>query len=708
MTFVGASPDVDVRGVDKLQPYVNFFLGNDPKRWRSRVPTFGSVMLEGVYEGVDMELHRRQGRLEYDFILAPGVDPGVVKVRFDGALSIELDQDGVLSCQTAVGILRQSPPVAFHRLDDGTRESVECRIVQLGEAEFGFTAPMASAGRVLVIDPQVGPFGPDYFTYLGGTDSHLTEPDGMDEATDVVVNGGKAVVTGATASLDFPVTPGVVNGVGPFATDTDVFVTKLDHTGAALVWSTYLGGSNPDPGTFNDDEIGMGVARTVTGAFYVTGYTTNDDFPTTTGVFQPASSSFGDAFLCRLSTDGTSLDFATYLGGSQSDTATDVATDVDQNAYVCGYTRSVTGCNPPCSQFPTMGSVIEPTNPTSSEAGFVSKFDRTGTLLQSTFVRSPSAAPSSAVATRCWALALDPDDTDPSIVDVWLTGEVEGATSPTDDFYLTSNAFQPTFAGGTSYGDGFVLGLDPGFANVLYGSYLGGELGDVGLGIDVYPASKVVVVGRTESPGFPTTNNAHQPFHGGLADGFYMRIDPGQSVPAASLVLSSFFGSSSDDYVTDVVADATGRDLYLTGASHSPGPVALWPGAGAPATVVGIDFNHGGADTILATVTGFSLSFFVFMGGFGDDVSHAIDLDFGSVTLAGSTVFDPNTPVIHFYAVLDNLDGFPGNGVPLGFEKSPQRGDAYTPGTFTTNFLTGPGLDQPGEMDAFVLRFNTP
>lgn len=136
--------------------------------------------------------------------------------------------------------------------------------------------------------------------------------------------------------------------------------------------------------------------------------------------------------------------------------------------------------------------------------------------------------------------------------------------------------------------------------------------------------------------------------------------------------------------------------------------MSSWPGPTIPTTVSGLDLNHGGTDAVLAVVTGFDLTFLVFLGGIEDDVSSAIDLDFGSVTLCGSTVFDPSTPLVDFYGVLDNVDGAPGNNDPPGFQTTPLGGDPYTASGAVSAILEWPGLDQPAEMDAFVLRFDAP
>jgi hypothetical protein len=162
-----------------------------------------------------------------------------------------------------------------------------------------------------------------YSTHLGGSS--------VDQGSGIAVDAtGNAYVTGLTSSIDFPTTLGAFQTT--YAGNQDAFVTKLNPAGSALVYSTYLGGSNFDQAA--------GIAVDATGNAYVTGYTASANFPTTFGAFQTTLSAFIDAFVTKVNPTGIALVYSTYLGGNQNDLGSGIAVDATGNAYVTGYTGS--------------------------------------------------------------------------------------------------------------------------------------------------------------------------------------------------------------------------------------------------------------------------------------------------------------------------------------------------------------------------------
>lgn len=133
-------------GADLLQPYANFFYGQDPSRWRTQVPTYGEVHYRDLYPGVDVVVRKSGGGIEYDLLLHPGASLDQVRVRFTGARSLTLDAEGMLRIETAVGSLRHSPPRSFELHEDGRRSEILCELVELGENVFGYRTPRRSPG----------------------------------------------------------------------------------------------------------------------------------------------------------------------------------------------------------------------------------------------------------------------------------------------------------------------------------------------------------------------------------------------------------------------------------------------------------------------------------------------------------------------------------------------------------------------------------
>jgi hypothetical protein len=277
LTFEGASPDVLLEGRGELPGRYNYLMGNDPSHWHTDVPAYGALRYHGLYPGVDVEVKEHAGRLEYDLLLEPGADLRRIVVRCEGAQSLSLDEDGSLVAATAAGPLTQPKPATYQIGASGEWMPVDCSFLILDEEHFGFEARSWDPHAPLVIDP-----GLTYSTFLGGSNQDVAFAIAVD-------SGGAAYVTGQTASSDFPTTPGAFdtsrNG-GIY----DAFVTKLDASGSALVYSLLFGGS--------DNELAYGLAMDGAGAACVTGWTDSSDFPTTPGAFDTSFNS-REAFVTK-------------------------------------------------------------------------------------------------------------------------------------------------------------------------------------------------------------------------------------------------------------------------------------------------------------------------------------------------------------------------------------------------------------------------
>ena len=315
MKLVGARSRPSISGVDELPGKLNYFIGNDPRKWRNGVSAYSKVKYRDVYPGVDVVYHGSQGQLEYDFVIAPGRSPRRIKMAFKGMESITVDPDGTLVLRTAAGDIRQPKPIAYQDVD-GVRQEVEVRYKVRGN-EVSFEVGTYDSNHTLVIDPVL-----IYSTFLGGTSG--------DQGLGIAVDAqGSAYLTGSTTSMDFPLAGAFQNTLNSFG---DAFVVKLNPAGTALIYSTYLGGDS--------DEIGHAVAVDSQGSAYVVGTTFSGTFPVTPGAFQDTKDGSVDAFVTKLSPSGSSLSYSTYLGGDHSDVAYGIAVSSDSRAYVVGRTES--------------------------------------------------------------------------------------------------------------------------------------------------------------------------------------------------------------------------------------------------------------------------------------------------------------------------------------------------------------------------------
>jgi hypothetical protein len=298
MQIHGGSAAPRAAGLEELPGTVNYLLGNDRGRWHTDIATHARVEYRGVYPGIDLAYYGNQQRLEYDFVVAPGADPGAIRLGYAGADRPATDGQGDLVLHTAGGDLVQHRPLLYQEVN-GVRHEVSGGYVVRGQ-EVGFRVGGYDAGRPLIIDPVLS-----YSTYLGGS--------GEDYGYGIAVDAaGNAYVTGKTTSVNFPTAnpSQPANGGG-----TDAFVAKLNASGSALVYSTYLGGSGGD--------AGLGIAVDAAGNAYVTGSTTSTNFPTANPL-QPALGSYSPAFK---STNGGGNWSASGTGLPNSVTITTLAID---------------------------------------------------------------------------------------------------------------------------------------------------------------------------------------------------------------------------------------------------------------------------------------------------------------------------------------------------------------------------------------------
>jgi hypothetical protein len=327
MQLVDAQEECELHGLDETSTRTNYFLGNDPAKWRTGVSTFGRVKYKNIYPGIDLVFYGAGRELEYDLVVHPGADPNRIKFSIKGATGAKLEEDGVVTLQERAGTVRFKAPVIYQE-GPAKRTAVEGHFqlanLENGTKNLSFSLGAYDHSRSLTIDPVL-----EYSTYLGGSNG--------DSAGAVAVDGvGNAYLIGSTVSLNFPVTPGAVfqNHGACNGSCYDAFVAKISTTGNGLEYSTYLGGGG--------DDFGTGIVVDASGNAYVTGATNSSDFPTTGGALQRSCGGdcyYHDAFVATLNSTGSALLYSTYLGGSGEDWGSSIALQ-NGNAYVSGFSDS--------------------------------------------------------------------------------------------------------------------------------------------------------------------------------------------------------------------------------------------------------------------------------------------------------------------------------------------------------------------------------
>ncbi len=590
--IVGARDGADLVGERPL-PGVNNYLVGEHEAWRRSVPTFEAVRYENVYDGVDARFYGANGRLEYDFVVRPGADVSQVRIRFEGQSGAEIDEAGDLILRLANGQMRQRRAVAYQQTLTGKRR-VAGQYTLGADGDVRLAVGEYDRTRDLVIDPVL-----IYDDFLGGSQSY-------DSARGVALDAsGATYVLGFTDATDFPTTPGAydrtLSELGPFPVDThDLTVSKLDANGA-LVYSTYVGGSSYD--------YGYDIAVDASGGAFFVGNTYSADFPTTPGAVDASFGGANEAFAARLSADGSTLVYSTYLGGSLDDTARGVAVDATGAAYVTGWTAS--------ENFPTTTGAFSQSLRGPSDA-FVTKLNGSGSaLVYSTYLGGDSFDQGRAIG-----------------VDGSGSAHMTGTTSSAN-FPMAAHGYDLALGGAS---DAFVTSLNAAGSAIATSTFLGGTAGEEeGTAIVVRSSGQAYVAGNTTSNNFPTTLFAFGRTAHGSMEGFVTSL----AANAVTLNYSSYLGGAGDEEVFGLAVDGAGS-AYVVGDTRS---------IDFPATPGAIDGEYAGQpqDGFVTKVSpnGSTITYSTFLGGSSYDTVYDVAVDApGGARIVGDTssISFPTTP----------------------------------------------------------------
>jgi len=517
MLLVGANRVAAVTGADPLPGKSNYFIGNNPAKWHRDIPQFGRVRYQSVYPGVDLVYYGKQGQLEYDFEVAPGAAPEKIAFQVQGPQKPQLDDRGDLIFPTGHGEVRLNAPRMYQSYG-AEQQPVAGRFVVHHDGRVGFEIAAYDRSRALVIDPVL-----TYSTYFGGSGDEACPaisrvvvgpisfpPSGCPA---VAIDASSNIyLAGSTTSADLPLTPQPATTPPPaafqaaLATAPDVFVTKLNSAGTAIVFSTYLGGDGADT------SAGVGVDSAFN--VVVAGTTTSTNFPVSGSAFQAAPASAGaHAFVSKLDATGHTLAYSTYLSGNGLEAARGLAVDFKDKIYVIGTTTSTNQPDATHSFPATLGAFQVASLGTSQF--FVSKLDPGligfPSLVYSTYFGGGSPLNGATVG---GGIAVDAN------ANVYITGgtNFQHTGSTATDFPIL-NAYQgcldtpppasttttPNCTTSVTAVDAFVAKFNPAAASgsqLLYSTYLGGTGDDVGYGIAVDSGLSAYVTGSTSSTDF--------------------------------------------------------------------------------------------------------------------------------------------------------------------------------------------------------------
>ncbi|MFT5168179.1 MAG: gliding motility-associated-like protein [Saprospiraceae bacterium] len=628
--------NVNFKEIDPRTEYYNYFLGNDPAKWASKVPLFNKVQYQGLYNGIDLEAYNNNGHFKYDLIVAPHVDPSVVQMEYEGADAVEIDNSNLVIHTSVETIFEQKPYV--YQFINGQKVVIPCEYELRGNT-VSFVFPEGyNENYSLVIDPTViaatlsgmsgvynfghtatfdnqgniyaggRSFGAGYQTTTGAfqtafgggnTDIAVTKYNatGTEQIYATYIGGssadfphsmitdfsGQLYILGSTESTNYPVTSNAFQTTkGQFQ---DIVVTKLNASGSALVGSTFVGGSGIDGQNTSalnanyDDTYRGEIVLDNQGNAYIASCTTSDNFPVTAGAYDTEQnvngSSTQDGVVFKLNSDFSTLFWATYLGGSDADAAFGLRVNDFGQVYVVGIAGN--------SDFPTTPGTVQPAWAGGQEDAFVVLLNATG---------------SSLIASTLWGSSGDEHG---FFLDIDEDGKVH--------IYGQTTGQMPVTPGTYFYNQGsrqFLTSFTSDLTSVVYSTVIG--KGPVSSGHDYVPVAFMVdkcnniyFSGYYAQSGLPTTSDAISTIGGS----FYLGV---LNPMAASLQFGTYYGNA--DHVDGGTSrfDKSGTVYQGVCSCTMSGILNTLPGAFAESQSTFCDIGVFKIDFDIPTVTAASIA----------------------------------------------------------------------------------------------------
>ncbi len=680
MQLAGASPAASIEGVNQLPGTSNYFAGSDSTRWHTGVRTYSQVKYRDIYPGISLIYYGNQSQLEYDFVVAPGANPRQIQLSIAGAKKIWVDAQGNLVLRNFAGEVQLLAPKVYQQIN-GQKKSISGQWTLAANSIASFRLGKYDHTQPLVIDPVLM-----YSSFLGGSQKNAIRKIAIDAAGNAYVAGytasgdfpaaptalattfgagpqsrgafvakidstgsnllystylsgsadeeatgialdksGNIYIAGNTHSTDFPTRNALQSRCGSSnqaGTCSSAFLTKISPTGDSILYSTYLGGSGA--------ESARGLVVDANGSAYLAGITSSSDFPTTAGAAQAkcGGTCSQNAFVAKFTPSGDKLVYATYVGGSATDDAADLAVDSLGSAYLTGHTTSPDFPLATPYQKSCTADAASTTRACIATA-FVSKITPDGaSLAYSTYLGG-------SLGSKATAIAVDAQGS------AYITGSTQSPDFPTGKAFQKSCGLDASSSKCSV--DAFLTKFAPTGKTLVYSTYLGGAGRDEASGIAVDGGGNAHLIGRTESTDFPTAKPLQSHLKGS-SDAFAARFNPAGS----ALTFSTYHGGTATESGNGLALDAQGN-LYLAGETTSADfptqhpfqsscagactsafvtKMALPPANSAPTitSAASTTFTVGTAGTFTVTTTG----------------TPTPAIDDGSATLPGAVTFTDN------------------------------------------------------------------
>jgi hypothetical protein len=578
MVLEGANTEAKSVPSGMQEGYYNYFIGNDSTKWASFVRLYSEVLIQDIYPGIDIRYYFDNGLIRYDYIAKPGADLAQINLKIKGSDGYSINEKGELTLKTSLGKITHGKLFAYQN-NGNKKTEIACSFFKNRNGKIGVSAEYYNPALALVIDPLV------YSTFIGGSQA--------DESKSIKIDGsGNAYITGNTGSTDYPTTTGAYDISSSAASPYylyDVFITKLNASGSALIYSTFIGG--------NDYDWVYSIATDNSGNTFITGNTKSADYPTTSGAYDKTYNGTGqfgeDVIVTKLNSTGSVLSYSTFIGGSGQDIGYSLAIDGIGNAFITGITNS--------SNFPTTTGAYNVSFNGNGEI-FVIKLNITGSAcVYSTFINDGQAS----------SIVVDGSG------NAYIAGSTGFFNFPT-----TTGAYDVSFNGND---DVFVTKLNATGSALVYSTFIGGSDNDGCNSMAIDGSGNAFLTGFTDSHDFPTTAGAYDVSFRGA---FITKLNASGS----ALVYSTFLGGSKANFTNSIVIDGSGN-AFVTGYTNS---------SDYPITIGTYDksYNGGNCDVFLSKLnnSGTALLYSTYLGGSNNEGGSALAIDSNSnVFIIGST-----------------------------------------------------------------------
>lgn len=544
LTFPNALANVELIPGDENNARYSFFFGNDSRNWTNDQTSYRTMTYRNLWSGIDLVFTLNNGQLSYEFLTHDGGDLSDANLEWTGSDQIQTTATGT-EIETAYGTI----------VDSGSGIG---RQIEPSDDNLIFSS--RGVGALL------------WSTMIGGANND-------EGASLAVASNGDIFITGETTSPDFPGTPGVYDET--YGSSVDLFISRFADEGGTLVWSSFIGTSNVDYiNAIHLDDSDNPI---------IGGRTYSSSFPTTAGAYDETFNGGGsDATLTKLSSDGSTLIFSTFVGGGDIDSFFDLVTDANGDIVCAGYTAS--------SDYPTTPGVYQTTFAGPPYDFTISTISADGsTLLASTYIGGTDRD-------ACRGVAIDSNG------DILLAG-----FSFSTDFPVTAGTFQTVKS---SIDDGALVKIPADMTSIIWSTFMGGNGSERALAVSLDSNDNPVMAGFTHSTDFPTTTGALQENHNSGMDAFVTKFN---NADGTRLWATYLGGNGSDDGIS-VALDASDNPV-VTGYTSS---------TNFPVNNLGYDSTaNGGTDIFVSRLAadGSSLLWGTYLGGSGDETGMEVAID---------------------------------------------------------------------------------